>query len=361
MVARTRDVVFAVPGDLNTVTGGYAYDRAVIAHLPGHGWRPQPISLGPGFPHPTEATIAGAVAALNAVPDDQPIIIDGLAYGVLPAAALARLPNPIMALVHHPLALETGLRQHDAARLAQTEKAALAEADAIMVTSPHTGRVLADQFAVPANKISVATPGIPHSSQARERAPDPPVILSVGTITRRKGVHLLLNALASVKDRPWQAVICGGREHDPAYAAEVDVVLADHKLASRVTFTGSVTPEELARRYAISSFFVLASHYEGYGMAFAEAIRHGLPVVGFDVGAVPDTVGEAGVLVPDGDQAALNAAIARLLDDRDWFATMTARAARQGARYPDWSDTAGRFAQALDQLVATYQVEKQDG
>lgn len=349
MAPPTRHVVFAVPGDLNTVTGGYAYDRAVIAELPGHGWRPKPISLGPGFPMPDAETVKAAMATLAAVPADQPIIIDGLAYGVLPTDQLAQLPNPIIALVHHPLALETGLTAEQSKALAETERAALAVADAVVVTSPHTGQILQDKFAVLAGKITVATPGIPKTRNVAEAPSDVPLILSVGTLTRRKGVHLLLEALADLQDRTWQAVICGGREHDPDYAIEIDAVMAKHQLADRVYFTGSVTPDVLAEWYAKSSFFVLASHYEGYGMAFAEAIRHGLPVVGFDVGAVPDTVGEAGILVADGDQAALQAALARLLDDRALFATMVERAKRHGAAYPDWPDTAGIIAQCLTQ------------
>ncbi|MEO0392102.1 MAG: glycosyltransferase family 4 protein [Pseudomonadota bacterium] len=351
-----RDLVMAVPGDLNTVTGGYAYDRAVIAHLPAHGWQPSTISLGPGFPAPTSQTLDAAMAGLAQIQGDQPLIIDGLAYGVLPADRLQALANPIIALVHHPLALETGVEAVEAERLRHSEKAALALADAILVTSPHTKRVLIDQFTVPDDKITVATPGVPLAAEVPVEKASPPLILSVGTITRRKGVDLLLRSLAGLQDRAWQAVICGGREHDPVYAAEIDQLMVTLGLEDRVHATGSVSPDVLADWYAKASFFVLASHYEGYGMAFAEALRHGLPVVGFDVGAVPDTVGGGGILLADGDQRGLQAALARLLDDSAYFETMVMKAKDQGRSYPQWSDTAGIVAGCLNRVM-----EQRDG
>ena len=82
-----KRVAFAVPGDLNTPTGGYAYDRRMIAELRKLGWQVDVIGLGDGFPRPDAATKAAARDKLAGVPKDCPIVVDGLALGVLPEAA----------------------------------------------------------------------------------------------------------------------------------------------------------------------------------------------------------------------------------------------------------------------------------
>ncbi len=112
------DFVFAIPGDLDTPTGGYAYDRRMIAELRELGWRPEVLGLGEGFPRPNALTKAAATAHLTDVPKGRPIVIDGLAFGVLPEAAQALCEtHPLIALVHHPLALETGVALNDAVTL----------------------------------------------------------------------------------------------------------------------------------------------------------------------------------------------------------------------------------------------------
>ena len=94
------------------------------------------------------------------VPAGQPIVLDGLALGVLPevAAELASR-NPLLALVHHPLALEWGLSANQADVLRRTEQAALAAAREVVVTSPATARLVAADYGVPMGRITVARPG----------------------------------------------------------------------------------------------------------------------------------------------------------------------------------------------------------
>ena len=105
-----KQAVFAVPGDLATPTGGYGYARRIIAELGALGWRIEVLDLGDGFPLPTAGTRAIAAERLALLPPDRPIVVDGLAFGVLPEAAeVLRQSHRLVALVHHPLALESGL------------------------------------------------------------------------------------------------------------------------------------------------------------------------------------------------------------------------------------------------------------
>ena len=84
--------------------------------------------------------------------------------------------------------------------------------------------------------------------------------------------------------------IAGDRTRDLNAAARLDADIAAHALENRVAVLGAVSPQHLAALYAKADVFALASHFEGYGMAYAEAIAHGLPVIGTTGGAIPDTV-----------------------------------------------------------------------
>src|ERR1041385_5671299 len=154
------DFAFAVPGDLDTPTGGYAYDKRMVAELRALGWRPELLNLGAGFPRPSALTRAAANAQLHDVPKGRPIVIDGLAFGVLPEAAeTLSVTHPLIALVHHPLALETGLTPEEAAALRESERRALSFTHAVVANSPATARVLAADYGVPAERMTVAPPG----------------------------------------------------------------------------------------------------------------------------------------------------------------------------------------------------------
>src|SRR5690606_10381177 len=118
-----------------------------------------------------------------------------------------------------------------------------------------------------------------------------------------------------IADRPWRLDCVGSTTRDPATAAKVRARIERHGLGGRVVLHGETSRAALDACYAAACAFVLPSHLEGYGMAFADALAHGLPVVGTTAGAIPETVGDAGVLVPPGDAPALADALARVLDD----------------------------------------------
>src|SRR5215831_8623655 len=134
-----KNIVFVVPGDLATPTGGYAYDRRMIAELIALGWQVEVANIGSEFPRPSAQALAAARTRLLAVPKGTPIVMDGLAYGVLPELAAELHPgHPLIALVHHPLALETGIPADEAQAFQRRERAALAFADNVVVTSAST-------------------------------------------------------------------------------------------------------------------------------------------------------------------------------------------------------------------------------
>ena len=345
--------VFAVPGDLATPTGGYGYDRRMMAELRDIGWEIDLLDLGEDFPSPSEATGAAALARLLAVPAGRAIVIDGLALGVQPEAAL-RLAgrNPLLALVHHPLALEWGLSPAQADALRASERTALAAVNGVIVTSGATARLVASDYGVPAERITVARPGsdpVPLAQGSRDGVVR---LLSVGAIVPRKGFDVLVPALARIGDLPWRLTIAGDRTRDCDTAAQLDADIARLALGERIEILGAVSPQRLATLYAEADMFVLASRFEGYGMAYAEAIAHGLPVIGSNAGAIPETVpAEAGLLVDAGDIPALAQALRRVIGNAGLRRRLAGAARAAAPQLPSWRQSAEIFAHALERLA----------
>ena len=250
------------------------------------------------------------------MPAGCPIVLDGLAFGALPEAGALRFRTPLIALVHQPLALDPGLDTTQADTFRETERAALAAAARVVVTSEATARIVIADYDVPSQRISVVRPGndpvppAPGSNDGVVR------LLSVGSVVPVKGYDLLIAAVATLADMPWRLTIAGDRTRNPAAAAQLDADIEAHGLGDRVAVLGAVPPERIIELYLASDVFVLASRFEGYGMALAEAIAHGLPVVSTMAGAIPETVpAGTGLLVPPDDVAALAQALRRLIGD----------------------------------------------
>ena len=159
----TIAAAFAIPGALDTPTGGYEYDRKLLEAAPAAGLALSHLPLSGGFPHPTRAEAEAAIAAMAAAPG--PVLVDGLALGALPAEAIPEaLGARLIALCHHPLGLETGLSADASARMLAAEAAALARCARVLTTSRTTAETLRTRLGVPAARIAVAPPGLPCGS-----------------------------------------------------------------------------------------------------------------------------------------------------------------------------------------------------
>lgn len=347
-------IVFAVPGDLATPTGGYAYDRRMIGELRALGRRVDVLDLGEGFPRPSAEAKDAACARLAALPAGATVVIDGLALGVLPEAAAALYrTHRLVAMVHHPLAFETGLSAAEASALKESERVALSLAARVVATSASTARLLLSDYAVPKERLTVVHPGTDRVTLRPRQTPGDTIdLLAVGSIVPRKGYDVLVAALARLVDLPWRLVIAGDRDRDPLTARALDAAVARLRLADRIEFLGAVTPEQLSMHYASADLFVLPSRFEGFGMAYTEAIAHGLPVVGTTAGAIPEAVPEgAGVLVPPDDVDALADALRRLMERPAERRHLAAGARAAAATLVTWPDAGRQFVQALDGIA----------
>jgi glycosyltransferase involved in cell wall biosynthesis len=317
------------------------------------------------------------------LPSGTRVLADGLAFGAIGAnggmgdivAAHAERLRWV-ALVHHPLHLETGLAPALRQQLLASETRALRFARRVVVTSAHTAGDVAAMGVAP-ERIAVVEPGTDawpqrpagatgHAIDETSVDADPgtaapkagPVrLLCVATVTQRKGHALLLQALAGLNALPglpwmnWELHCVGSLTRDPATAAHVQALAQQSGLADRVVWHGEVSAAALQSQYAAADLLVLASLHEGYGMVVAEALAAGLPVLASEAGALAQTLpAQAGWRVPAGDVPALQAALHQLISDSALRARLAAAARAAGRQLPDWPTQAARFAAVLDSV-----------
>lgn len=341
---------FAIPGDITTLTGGYIYERRLLESLRDLGHPVRHVQLPGGFPEPTPAETRAAVEALRTLPPDQPIIVDGLVFGAIDPDGLASVPAPLIAMLHHPLALESGLAPARARALFDSEYCNLRRAAHVLVPSPHTRALLIRDYDVAPTDITVVRPGV-EPPRIAPAPVTPPLILSVGILHPRKGHDVLIAALERLSDLDWQAVIAGN-PWDANHAAGLTAQLAACPLSPRIRLAGRVSEAELQQLYADAFLFTLATRFEGYGIVFDEALLRGLPIVSTRVGAVPDTVpADAGLLVPPEDPDALAAALREVLTRPGCRSSLAAAAALAGASLPAWPESASVVSAILTRMT----------
>ncbi|TVQ41723.1 MAG: glycosyltransferase [Wenzhouxiangella sp.] len=348
--------VFIVPGDPAQRTGGYLYDARIVAELRRLGWTVDVVGLDGQFPLACDTARRALDQCLAGLPDGAVAVIDGLALGGLPDVAVAHGRRlELIALVHHPLADETGLAPAQVRQLLDSERRALAACRRIIVTSRFTARRLAElELAGTASKVvepgvDAAEPAPAALAMARgQTLPGPMGLVCVASLTPRKGHATLLQALAQLSRSDWTLALVGSETRDRAHAEKLRQLAESSGLGERIHWLGELDEDQLDRAYRSGSLCVVPSLYEGYGMVVSEALARGLPLVSTTGGALADTVpADCALKVAPGDADALAAAIARFMDDAGLRADLCRAALDKREQLPDWAAAGRAFAGAV--------------
>jgi glycosyltransferase involved in cell wall biosynthesis len=336
-----------LPGDVDDATvpsGGNIYDRRVCERLD-----VRELPIDGTWPRPDDLARTRLAGALDALPDGAVVLADGLVACGVPEVLVPRARRLRLAvLVHMPLADETGLAPDIAAELDLREREALGAAAAVVTTSPWAARRLAAHHGLEAKRVHVVPPGTDPAPLA-DGTDGASRLLCVASLTPLKAQDLLIEALATVEE-PWELLCAGALSRAPAYVTRVEDLVVRRGLDDRVRLTGPLTGKELDAAYAEADLVVLASRAETYGMVVAEALARGIPVLATAVGGVPETLGQAGVLVPPGDATALAGALRRWLGDPGLRDRLRAVARHRRTELDGWDTTARLMAGVLDRL-----------
>jgi glycosyltransferase involved in cell wall biosynthesis len=351
-VTEVHVVVPAGIDDPARPSGGNAYDRRVCRELAALGWAVHEHAIAGAWPRADAAGHAALARAVRRIPDGAVALLDGLIASAAPEALLAqagRLRQVV--LVHMPLGHRPPDDEADAVRA--RECAVLAAAAAVVTTSAWARRRLGELYALPADRMHVAEPGVDAAGLAPGTAAGD-ALLCVAAVTPDKGHDVLLEALATTTDLSWRCACVGSLERDPVYADRVQRATRSKGLDERVRFPGPRTGPDLDRAYAGADLLVLASRAETYGMVVTEALARGLPVLAADVGGVTEALGHAqhstrpGLLVAPGDPTALGAALRAWLGDAELRGRLRRAARQRRASLRGWPATASALAGVLE-------------
>ena len=341
-------VTFVTVGDTGRKTGGHLYNARVISGLREKGFEVEE-TVACGASPEEQRTAAPRLGSTFDPSASDAIVVDALARIVVaPCLDLWRESAPVVALVHELPSIAGG----GADRERGCEEPLL-RTDRLVAVSGH-GRSVLRSRGVEARRIHVVPPGfdgVTANGESYVESDGPLRVLCVAQWVPRKGILTLVEAW-TLQERPGVVLeLIGETEPDPAYAARVRAAIeaAPH---GTVVVSGCVGDAALGDAYASADLFALPSRYEGYGIVYAEALAHGLPIVACDVGPVPALVGrEAAVLVRPDDPEALSAALGLLLADPALRKRMSAAAGRRAAGLPRWEDTVAGFEAVLRTVV----------
>ena len=250
-----------------------------------------------------------------------------------------------VALIHH-IGAAAGRDESSRVQILEIERSMLHSMRRIVTTSAPVATRLADEFGVTAYSVP---PGLRDAAPA---IPDPerPVILSVGVLTRRKGHDRLIEAVFRLQDLAWHLVIAGDSQRDPAHAAELRTLTDELGLSTRVTILADPTPDCLETEWRRASVLALATRWEGYPSAIAEALQRGIPCLtttGANAATILPTA--AGAICPLDDLATFGKCLRRFLFDARLQADMAMAARTVGSAFPRWTDCARNFLTVLEQ------------
>lgn len=332
-------IAFISVGDTTRKTGGYLYHQELFRRLRAQNVEIDEIVASGAALDEQLAAANAFVARFDPEPYDA-TVVDALARAVVaPGVAHWQAVRPLLALVHELPSIASAGDADEPAR-----EAPLLAADRLVAVSDDGEQILVER-GVPPARIVVASGGFDRVRTNAVSAPEQ-VVLCVAQWIARKGILELTKAWHTAAQPGWRLELVGETDADPAYAELVRAAIAEQASAA-ITVRGVVDDATLAAAYGRAALFAMPSHYEGYGIAFAEALASGLPVLGCAVGPVPALVGDAGILVPPGDGDALAAALTQLLGDASLRIRLRTAARRRAAQLPTWDDCAARFLAAV--------------
>ena len=357
-------------GSLDTLTGGYLYDRMMVEQLRQQEDEVLIISL-PWRNYGRHLLDNGSPALFRSLRDAK---LDVLIQDELNHPSLVWLNRRLKQVVSYPIvSLVHLLRCTDAYPRWQlpiyrwVERAYLNRVDGLIYNS-HDSRRHVEQLIGADKPSAVAYPGKDHLKQAkhlttaeinaRATREGPLRLIFVGNLMYRKGLHTLLAALARLPKSGWQLTVIGSPDFEPEYAAHIRQQIAQNGLGENVNLLGRIPNEQIAPYLSQSQLFVMPSLYEGFGIVYVEALGFALPAIATTAGAAGEIIqhDHNGFLVPPEEPFVLAHHIRLLMENRAMLSQMSLQAKQSYQNYPTWAESTQKIRELLQHVTLDVQV-----
>lgn len=345
---------FLIYGSLDTLSGGYLYDRKLVEYLRQAGETVEIISL----PWRNYAAHLGDNFSFRLPSGLDLLIQDELNHPSLIAANLGKRHYPVISLIHHLRCSEKRANWQNVF-YRMVEKRYLQSVDGFIFNSQTTKGVVKRLIGngkpslvayPPTDRFGAA---LPESFVAARAAESGPLrIIFLGNVIPRKGLQTLLEALSRVSriaNPTYHLDVVGSLTTDPAYAPEMQRLATLYPLSSFVQFHASLHDSQLAEKLKSAHVLVVPSSYEGFGIVYLEGMAFGLPAIGTTAGAAGEIIrdGETGYLIAPEAAETLAARLTTLAADRALLARMSLNALKRYQQQPTWQETAGKIREFL--------------
>ena len=340
-------------GSLDTVSGGYLYDRKLVLALECAGCTVDIISLPwrTYGRHITDNFKGSLFQRLKASNYDL-LLQDELNHPSLfwlNRRLKPAVDYPIVSVVHHLRSDEA----HSGPAMPlyrRVERAYLRSCDQFIFNSQTTKARVTQLLGRPLPPHHIALPaGDRFDGMNRQEIEqrvmhhrgDPLNILAVGNLAPRKGIHTLITAIGALPRDQFRVHLIGNQVVDPPYVRSLKRQVVSLGLEDQVTFVGALPDAELAQMYWAADLLVVPSQYEGFGIVYLEGMGFGLPAIGGAAGGATEIIreGENGYLLSFGDVAGLVQHLQRLDEDRDHLLKLSLAARGRFEAHPTWEES----------------------
>lgn len=343
-------------GSLDTISGGYLYDRMLVDHLQAGGDEVEVLSLPwEGYGRALLHNFSRPLCQRLATADFDLLLQDELNHSSLfwlNRRLKRQVRYPLISIVHH---LRQSEEHSPALRWLYrwVERRFLQSVDAFIFNSQTTRREVAKLVGETSDVSKTSDVWQPHvvaypggdrfqplitetEIVARAHEPGPLRVLFVGNLIPRKGLHMLTEALCQLPAADWRLDVVGSTAVNPTYTRRII-----HNLKPGITLYGPLSDVALADLMRHSQVLAVPSQYEGFGIVYLEGMGFGLPAIGTTGGAAAEIISDGvnGYVVNVADTAVLAHHLRHLHQNRDALAAMSLSARQRFQAHPTWAQS----------------------
>lgn len=356
-------IALVIYGKLDTLSGGYLYDRQLVKHLRNSGHQVDVISL-PWRNYTQHLFDNFSKGFYQRIIDSN---VEILLQDELNHPSLFQLNRElsrhadfqIISIVHHLRCSENHPSWINKF-YRYVEIRFLQSVDGFIFNSKTTRKVVEDMIGCTQPSVVAFPAGDRLQSEIsdeqiaeRARRSGPFRMLFLGNVIPRKGLHILLEALNNIPQDSWRLSVVGSLEIDRLYVEGIKRSVKAYNIESVVNFSGPLVEEDLKNVMQNSHLMVIPSTYEGFGIAYLEGMGFGLPAIASTAGGAAEIIthGVDGYLIPPGNSEALTGYLSQLIVDRGLLILMGQAALKRNKYHPTWEDTGSQISGFLEDLL----------